>query len=262
MKRKVISLILLTTMIVTLVGCSGEASTNDTSKSDVLENTQTSNEDTQTQNEETQEQEQSTGNEIFSEQYGWKFPEDMEGYTNKYIYTEDDTWSYNETHFKSEYGVVMDFKWEGLREIGEEAYEHGRTLSLKDSSHNYILKAWCYNDNPNPDQMKAALSYFDKESIIATVEDNDISYVEGGFYNQSTSEMNGTYTFAVSGVIDGVVYKGYNKYILSVDNGCTYQFSYLEKESIYNDERAFKVINSIDFWKIETVEWSDFIGSH
>lgn len=252
MKRKVISLILLTTMIFTLVGCGGETNTKDTQKNDVIENSQTSNTETQTQNEETQEQEQNSENEIFSEQFTWEFQEDLDGFSNKYVYTEDETWSYNETHYKNEHGVVMDFNWEGPSEIGEEAYESGRTLFLKDASHNYTLRAWCYNNNMSPDQLKAAISYYDKESITMTVEDSDVSYIDNGFYNQVTSDTKGVYTFAVSGEIDGIVYKGYNKYILSVDNHCGYQFSYLEKESIYNDERACKVIDSMTFgiWKL------------
>lgn len=246
----------MATIVITLVACGGTTNTNDTSKSDASENNQTTNKDTQ------QQEEPSSENGIFSEDFSLEFPDGMDGYTHKCIYTEDETWSYNETHYKDERGLVVDFKWEGPSEIGEEVNKNEFTLSLNDISHNYILRASRDGNNMNPDQIKAAISYFDKDSITTSDNNDGISYINGGFYNQATSDTKGVYTYAVSGEIDGVMYKGYNKLIIGVEKGCGYVFTYLEKESTYNDERAYKVIDSIDFWNMETVEWSDFIGSH
>lgn len=171
------------------------------------------------------------------------FPDDMEGFTRKYLNEDYPEWSVNETHYVDSNGNEMNFEWEGPSTLGESAgvNEGHPTLVLGNSTNEYVFYAWTYGD---VDETKFATDLeFTKETWVSFTAP-DVPYVENGYYDIQTSDTIIEVTFEVA----NDTYKGYNYYIVDLNRGTCYQYMYLEKIEIYDDVRVMNVINSIDFW--------------
>ncbi len=171
------------------------------------------------------------------------FPDDMEGFTRKYLNEDYPDWSVNETHYIDTNGNEMNFEWEGPAGLGENAGVNSGhpTLVLGNSTNEYAFYAWTYGA---VDETKFAADLeFTKETWVSFTAP-DVPYVENGYYDIQTSDTIIEVTFEVA----NETYKGYNYYIVDLNRGTCYQYMYLERIEIYDDVRVMNVINSIDFW--------------
>ena len=65
-----------------------------------------------------------------------------------------------------------------------------------------------------------------------------------GYYNVEITEN----TIEVTFEVENNDYKGYNYYVIDVENGICYQFAYVENIEVYDETRALNVVNSIEYW--------------
>lgn len=167
------------------------------------------------------------------------------GFTEQLISTEDANWSYNKTHYINPDGDTMNFSWEGPEKMGELVYSttSGTALIIKDSDGNYALRAITTGEAPK-DTFDATKSW-SKEQIVACVH-KDVKYIADGYYSSNISDNVLEYTFAIQAEVDKKQHKGYAYFIMVRDTGLCYQFYYLENSDVYDDERALKVIDSLE----------------
>ena len=248
MKKKIISLTLATLMVVaTLVGC-GSKEKPVTPNTNTEVTTETPTPDTTTPEVDVPETEvgTTTPEDVFSTSYALDFPSGMTGFTDKFVFASDETWSLNDTHYVDAEGNEMNFEWEGPTTLGENAVVSSGhpTLVLGETSGKYVLCAWTYG-YVDEAKFKADLE-FTKETwtSFASV---DIPYVENGYYNIETTDTTIEVTFEVANDTK----KGYDYYIVDLNEETCYQFTYLEDKTIYDDTRAMKVVESIKYWDYE-----------
>ena len=184
--------------------------------------------------------EDSNEDEKYSDSYSWTFPEGMDGFTDKYVFNGNESWSLNFTHYVNNDGKEMNFLWEGPTALGERATSNGKALFLFGENNNYHLCVW--NGNYGEGDYENCIN-LSKETwtSFAPV---DIPYVENGYYDVEVTDTTIEVTFKVL----GIGYEGYNYYVLDTINEIGYQFAYLENIEIYDDTRAMNVINSISYW--------------
>lgn len=183
--------------------------------------------------------------EFYSDSYQWAFPEGLDGFTDKFVIASDETMSFNCTHYVDINGNEMNFSWVGPTALGEKASTYKNTLTLYDSAGEYALRAFTTGEL-SPETYDELKSYV-KETIISFAAP-ETPYIPDGYYNANIGDNYMSYTYAIAGDISGNAYKGYEHYICDRENGLCYQFSYLENVNIYDDTRAMNVIDSIDFW--------------
>lgn len=183
----------------------------------------------------------------FAPAFTWTFPDGMDGFTQKFLNEDYPEWSVNHTHYVAPNGNEMNFRWEGPAELGSHAGlgNNGKTLYLENSSGEYALRAFTTGEL-SPEDYEETINY-SKETIISFAS-TDVSYIEDGYYNAIIEDNYLSYTFAVEGVGDNANCQGYCHFILDFENGACYQFTYLEDISIYNDQRALSVVNSLEYW--------------
>lgn len=167
------------------------------------------------------------------------FPDDMEGFTRKYLNEDYSDWSVNETHYVDTNGNEMNFEWEGPASLGESVGAGEKVLTL--IGVNCELRAWTYG---YVDGDYESCLEMDKETWTGFAPD-DVPYVVDGYYNVETTEDVIKVVFAV----ENDNYKGYNCYITDSTNAICYQFAYHEDIETYDDARAMNVINSIAYWE-------------
>lgn len=167
------------------------------------------------------------------------------GFTEQLISTEDTSWAYNKTHYINPDGDTMNFSWEGPEKMGELVYSttSGTALIIKDSDANYALRAITTGETPK--DTFDATKLWSKEQIVACVH-KDVKYITDGHYSSNITDNVLEYTFAIQAEVDKKQHKGYAYFIMVRDTGLCYQFYYLENSDVYNEERALKVIDSLE----------------
>ena len=270
MKKKIYAVMLVVAMLaMTLVGCGSDTTDTTNTTNDVTVNTEVeeSGEDVVVEPTEepivepttepevedpvvepTEEPTIENGeDEFYSDSYQWTFPESMDGFTDKFVYANDETMSFNCTHYVDPNGNEINFTWVGPTELGSNASlgRNGKTLNLGNSSGEYALRAFTTGEL-SPEDYEETINY-SKETIISFAS-SDVSYIEDGYYNAIIEDNYLSYTFAVEGVGDNVNCQGYCHFIMDFENDACYQFTYLEDTSIYDDQRALSVVNSLEYW--------------
>lgn len=255
MKKKLVVVLAATMLATTLFGCgkdTSETTTNETTDVSDTESVEDTNASTSndsgtlgdalgiegTESTETTSTNVTWAGNKYIDSYGWKFPNNeygTTGYTNKYVI--DENTSDCLTHVESPEGT-MDFVWSGPVELGENAGPTNNGVGLYTSNDNYELHAW-YGGEIDDEKFDKDLT-FDQATWVSF---NPIPYIENGYYNISTNDTLIEVFFEVS----DDEYKGYAYYIVDKEIGVCYQFCYVEKKSIYDDARAKRVIDSIDF---------------
>ena len=178
----------------------------------------------------------------FAYSHTWSFPDNMEGFTRKYLNDVLTEWSLNETHYVANDGTEMNFTWEGPAALGEMADAGESTLFLYGGD-DYELKAWgCEVSGPED-----ALREFDKETIVSW-DSSSSTYTEGDYYEFIDGDIEARVTFKISRTINDIEYTGYACYFENYETMTCYQTTYVERNDIFDDERALNVVNSIDFW--------------
>ena len=257
MKKKFIAMLTITTMTLSLlVGCGQSATPNTNEDTSTVQNTEVkeSGDDVVVATEEpivaevvedvvaeVVEEESVTINYEYA--YDLKFPNGMTGFTKKYLNETVPEWSLNETHYVDTNGNEMNFEWEGFATLGESAgVSTGHpTLILIDADGNYTLRAWTYG---TVDEVKFAMDLEYSKETWTSFASVDIPYVENGYYDIQTTDTTIEVVFEVANDTQ----KGYDYYVVDLNRGTCYQFTYLENNEVYDNSRAMFVINSIDFW--------------
>ena len=260
MKRRIFAFMLVVAMLaMTLVGCGSDTTdttntTNETEvntevEEEVVEPTEEPTTVPEVEEEVVEPTEEPTVVESetsetpeFAYSHTWSFPDNMDGFTRKYLNDDLTEWSLNETHYVANDGTEMNFTWEGPAALGEDAWSGTSTLVLADATRTYLTYAW----SSALDNMDGAIKYYDKETIV-TVDSNTV-YNDGDYYELYDEETYDKVVFKVTRVVDNVEYIGYAVYMDNYNTMTTYQFNYLERSDVFDDTHALNVANSIDFW--------------
>lgn len=242
MKKRILSILLLATMVATMfVGCgdTNNKETTSNNNSEVIKETEDDESNLALDTSETPET-------ITTHKVTLTFPEGMDGYTTKYVPVDDETWSYNETHYVATNGSVMNFKWNGPTELGEKAYTgtDDLTLIMKNNTDEYALRAW-FGGELTLEELEDCLEY--SKEFWTSLSGPDTSFPEDGYYNV---ERKDNIVYVTHSVTTNNA-TGYARYLCNGEEGSYYMFVYLEENSIYDSERALKVINSLGYWDIE-----------
>ena len=246
MKKRILTLTLAVMMIAaTLIGCGNDTTKDETNVTPNTEvTTETPTPDTNVETDTTVENTETVETEDWKYTTTWQFPEGMDGFTDKFVSSNDKTWSKNQTHYVDNNGNVMDFVWEGPAELGEKAGYVKTTITL--AGGDYELRAW-YGGTMTMEDIEPSLE-LDKETMMsptATI----CTPVENGYYNMERVDNTIVVTYEI--VDNGTQKVGFAHYLYNADAGEIYCFIYSEKSEIYNSTRAMKVIDSIKFWDYE-----------
>ena len=254
MKKRIISLTLAVMMIAaTLIGCGNDTTkdeTNVTPNTEVTTETPTPETDVpevDVPETEVGDSEVDVEN-FFKDAYSLEFPTGMTGFTDKYVFSSDETWSLNDTHYVDVDGNIMDFEWEGPTELGEKATFVSTNLFLFSPNKDHMLIAYT-TGALSPETYDETITY--GKDVITSFANNELKYVPEGYYNANIGDTYTTYTFAIKGDVNSDTYVGYAHYILDRNSGICYQFMYSEKETTYDETRALKLVNSIKIWTYE-----------
>ena len=272
MKKKIYAVMLVVAMLaMTLVGCGSDTTDTTNTTNDVTVNTEVeeSGEDvvvepttepiveptTEPEVEEpvvepTEEPTTEDGeDEFYSDSYQWAFPESIgvEGFTDKFVYANDETMSFNCTHYIAKDGTEMNFSWVGPTELGEKADAGNTTLFLYGNDSAYELRAW-NGGELKLEELEECLAL--EKDVWTSLSGSDVSYPENGYYNIERVDNIVYVTYAVK--TDTM--NGYSYFICNGDAGNYYMFTYLENNEIYNDERALSVVNSLEYWTYNSGE--------
>ena len=177
----------------------------------------------------------------FAYSHTWSFPDNMEGFTRKYLNDDLTEWSLNETHYVANDGTEMNFTWEGPASLGETAQSTETTVYLYSADLNYQLNAW-YGGDITQEKFDKDLT-FDKNTWTSFSTYNP--YITDGYYDIQTTDTTIDVVYAVSNDTQ----MGYAYYLVDLNYGVCYQFIYLENMEVYDDARALNVINSIAYWE-------------
>lgn len=163
-----------------------------------------------------------------------------------YPLVEDPTLARNLTYFVRPDGNAISITWVSPNGVGEwyALSADGTNLTIMDIDKNYGLRMWHGGILSNEsDLMKntnadTILSFWEMETSIADtyeiVEDSETSY---------------RVLFEVTAEANSISYRGYAYFIDYLDRMECYQFAYLMEESLFNEDDAMMVINSIEYFE-------------
>lgn len=163
MKKKFIAMLTITTMTLSLlVGCGQPATPNTNEDTSTEQNTEVNTEveesgdDVVTEmpteepttepeveepvveptEEPTTEDTSENEEPVYEYSHTWAFPDDLDGFTRKFLNEDYPEWSVNHTHYVDPNGNEMNFRWEGPAELASNAGlgNNGKTLNLGNSS--------------------------------------------------------------------------------------------------------------------------------
>lgn len=185
------------------------------------------------------EPEEEINEDSFSHSYGLEFNDGMEGFTDKYIYKDDETWAYNLTHFVSKSGNEINFAWNGPVEIGECATESDDMLGLYNKATDSYLMTWSnvYSNDVYTEALNTS-----KETWTTYASGTGFEYTEDGFFDKKDGEQ-----IRVTYQISGGGLEGFMLYLIDSTNEIYYVFVYVEKSEVFDYTRAIKVIESIEY---------------
>jgi hypothetical protein len=183
---------------------------------------------------------------VVSDIYTLEFPEAVvgSGYTEKCVLADDASMSINYTHYEdSEYSRTVDFSWRGPTTLGNVATtvdgDYGNELFLYDKNnvndYVYGLHYWYGGTLVNEEDYMKNIS---KEAILNCTA---AEHSSNGYYDVYEDETMYRVIFSVY----GDDYKGYDCYIDDYKTNTCYQFTYCEKNSVYDDARALTLVESI-----------------
>lgn len=163
-----------------------------------------------------------------------------------YPLVEAPTLARNLTYFINPNGNAISITWVGPNGVGEwyDLSTSGKTLTIMDIDGNYGLRMWhggiLSNEsdlmkNTNVDTIIGWWKLGDAiESTYEVVEDSETSY---------------RVLFEVVYETNGISYRGYAYFIDYLDIMECYQFGYIVEESLFNEDDAMMVINSIEYFE-------------
>lgn len=267
MKKKIYALMMVMAMLaVTLVGCNKTTDTTNTTNTEINTETEESVEDVVAEPTEDPVEEPTTEPEVEepivepSEEptidgtlesnevdayysHTLKFPNGLEGFTRKYLIDDNPNWSANRTHYVDVNGSEMNFSWDGPAELGERADSSETTLFLYGNDNDYELRAWSFSLTTEEDYLRN----FDKTDIVEW--DSDVTnYVVDDYYEFIDGTNTARVIFKITRTLNGEEYIGYACYLDNYTNMVCYQTTYLERASIFDDQRALTVVNSLEYW--------------
>ena len=176
----------------------------------------------------------------FSKSYGLEFSEGIQGFTDKYIYSDDETKALNLTHFVSANGNEMNFSWEGPVEIGEYSTENEDMLGLFNKTNDRYLMTW---SNEYSYDTYSELLNLPEDTWKTYAIGTGFEYKEDGFcIIKHGKELRATYQITGSG------FDGFMLYLVDSVNEVYYVFVYVEKSEIFDFSRALEVVESIEYW--------------
>lgn len=193
-------------------------------------------------NQDSEYREESINEPVFPFSHCLKFPEGMNGYTNKYLIDNYTTLCMNGTFYVDCDGNEMFFSYIGPLGLGEHVSVGAEPgiLVLKDSQSDYELRAWAYKEI-DENLFDEYLEY-SKENW-AELAFSDLPYVEDGYYDIETSSG----FIQVISEVENDTQKGYSIYMVDLYRRTFYQFVYVENIDIYDEARAMNLIFYIDF---------------
>lgn len=165
----------------------------------------------------------------------WVFPEGMDGETQKSPY--QNGMSRNITTYVTPNGHEMVFHWYGPNDLATQAIANNGVLTLQESEGLYKLNAQAIPTN----------EIVDRNDIGAYGLMEYEHYVEGDFGLQ----VDDYGTQLLYPIVDDNGYKGYATLLYGSDYAMPqdylYFFTYVEREDVYDDERALDVMASLDY---------------
>lgn len=173
----------------------------------------------------------------------WEYGEDA--WLETYPLLEDTTLARNLTYFKNANNDSISITWVGPNGMGSQGgiSPKGGTLTISDDNENYCLYIWGVSKLSSEN---GSIKNFDVDTIVGVwtgdcvvdtfkvVEDNDIIY---------------SVMFEISEDYNGVSYKGYAYFVDYFDRMEEGLFAYLIEESLFNEDDAMMVINSIEYFE-------------
>lgn len=163
-----------------------------------------------------------------------------------YPLVEDPTLARNLTYFVRPDGNAISITWVAPNGVGEwyDLSTNGKTLVISDIDNNYTLRMWHggilsdESDLMKNTNLDTILGFWKSGTVIAdtyeVVEDSETSY---------------RVLFEVTVDVYDTSYRGYAYFIDYLDRMECYQFAYLMEESLFNEEEAMMVINSIEYFE-------------
>lgn len=256
MKRKFITKVLFVTMISSiLIGCDNNTTKKNTTETDttnIVNETETTLSDVEESSDNSTETEtvsNLTEDEIEALEaagiYIFTDAVDGGGFMEEEVSTTEEGWSSYKVHYVNSYDDVMNFSWEAPQGMGKYAYsstDGNTSLIIKNSTGEYTLRA--FTSGTVDSEIYDATKSYDKETITSFVP-LDLSYIENGYYDSNIGENVLGFIFAVEGTVSSEEVKGYAYFLMTRETGICYQFIYLEKGSVYDEERVRKVVESI-----------------
>ncbi len=171
--------------------------------------------------------------------------------TNHYFIPAAEEMGVYVTTYTSSEGREMSFCWEGPVELMSVAAENNGSLYYEDTNNSYRLRAYALPESPSmldyvTSEGVYPFNYQDNnEKIVSewlSYLDETECYVQGSSFDAAKRRYGNEVVFPITGE-NG--YKGYAHYIFEGNMDRFYVFTYMEHESVYDDERALHIINSI-----------------
>jgi len=162
----------------------------------------------------------------------WTFPEGMEGYTGKLPF--NNGMSRNITSYTTPDNHEMLFHWYGPEMLGAQVYVTNDVLTLCEGEGKYKLNA----------QAILASDIADKFDVSSYGLMEHEHFATDGHVDDYGTQI-------LYPITDDNGYKGYATLLYGSDypmpNDYVYFFTYVERDDIYNDERALEVMASLDY---------------
>lgn len=151
------------------------------------------------------------------------------GFTDVDVLKDEPEWGRNHTHLEDlSIDRSVDFIWESPLELGNACFYR------KKQPVQFVLR-----DSANRWKQQLTVFYAGKNE-----ETEAASCADEGSCEVSETSYSTACTFAVENKKE----KGYERILILKEDGSCYHFSYLEKLEYYDDDRARRIINSINFW--------------
>ena len=191
---------------------------------------------------------------LFQYSYAKNYEETKKGsgFTDVDVYNDGSGWGQNHSQFKDfTMDRVTDFIWESPVELGDACFYRGKQpvrFVLRDYRWKWNQQLTVFYDG---ESQPTEVSAIDKNRMVALA-DKKTPYPDGGYYEVCETD----YSIACTYAVENEKEKGYERILILKENGLCCHFSYLEKNENYEDDRAKRIINSINFWNYIPAEES------
>lgn len=161
-----------------------------------------------------------------------------------YPLLDDPTLARNLTYFVNPNGNAISITWVGPNGMGSKGgvSPNGGTLNISSDDRYYRFDMWGGKISGDDDLSKN----YDADTIL--------SWWDGGVIANTFEVVEDTETtysvlFEITYESDGISYRGYAYFIDYLDRKEYYQFAYLMEESIFDEEAALMVLDSIEYFE-------------